>query len=429
MLRRRFGGLLLAAFVLFSVPGCGFEPGLGEEQVLPLSADLIVIGDGVGGLTASLEAVRQGAAVLLFVEEPLAEGRFWEEGALHPKEAEAAGAGTLQEALAACGRGRGKGWHYELLSQNAAGALAWLSRETGLQMLPGEGFRYLPDNLFSVHPHRCLRETAVQEGVRLIAGVELKELLFGAGGEAAGVSFCDPAGQLNEAYAPAVILADGGFLGNPAKMAELAPEVTAASWREESRGGGLELARAAGLDLVDESLFSYALARETEAGWAPVEPPPETLLIIDGQIVPCSSYRESDLVELLRGTPPGSGYLLLPGDRVEEAPDWIRYSGIVSFLEDVQLDLPELRRRFRNPETVFWGCPVKPAAAYCLGGIAVEEAGRVLRDGKAVGGLYALGETAGGLNGEAVMPGAALTEALVWGRLLGAAAVDRLSDH
>ena len=108
MLRRRFGGLLLAAFVLFSVPGCGFEPGLGEEQVLPLSADLIVIGDGVGGLTASLEAVRQGAAVLLFVEEPLEEGRFWEEGALHPKESEAAGAGPLQEALAACARGHRK---------------------------------------------------------------------------------------------------------------------------------------------------------------------------------------------------------------------------------------------------------------------------------------------------------------------------------
>lgn len=429
MVRRRCSGLVGLFILLLTLPGCGFEPGLGEEQTLPLSADLIVIGDSIGGLSASLEAARRGAAVLLFVEESLDESWIWEEGAVCPGETDEAG--LLEEALVAYSRGSGKRWHFALISQNAAKDLAWLTQITGLRMLPEEDFRSLPENLSSVQPQRRLKESAVQEGVRIIAGVELKQLLFGSGGEAVGVSFCDSAGLPNQAYAPAVILADGGILGDLESVAELAPEVITASWRTKGRGRSIELARAAGLDLVDESLFSYVLAGETEKGWAPVEPPPETLLIIDGQILPFWQYRESDLVERLIGSPAGAGYLLLAGGLAEEdgVADWTRYSDIAAFMESFQLDLTELNRRFGNRNTDFWGCLVKPVASYCLGGIAVEESGLVLQDGRPVEGLYAIGEAAGGLNGDDVMPGVALTGALVWGRHLGSAVIAQQNEH
>jgi succinate dehydrogenase/fumarate reductase flavoprotein subunit len=45
-----------------------------------------------------------------------------------------------------------------------------------------------------------------------------------------------------------------------------------------------------------------------------------------------------------------------------------------------------------------------------------------LRNEEPVEGLYALGETAGVLNGKTIIPGFPLTEALVWGRRLGSTA-------
>lgn len=410
----------------FLLPGCGFEPGLSEDKMLPLSADLIIVGDGIGGLTASLEATRQGAAVILFSGQPLDERWMWEEGAICPEES--AGSGPLEELLADFGRGRGKKWHYELLSRNAAKDLAWLSRETELNMAREEVYRYFPENLSYAQVHRRLKEKALQEGVRFIEGAVLEKLLFSATGEAAGISFFDPAGVPNNAYAPAIILADGGYLNDPEQVEELAPGTVVASWRNSGHGTAIKLARAAGLDLVNESLFSFTLAAEKDQSWIPVEPPPGTLIIVDRQILLFSQYGENDLVNLLAGSPSGVGYLLVAGAGLgpEHEPGWPRYNGVTAFAESYQLKIPELSRHFRQPEALFFGCRVKPVAAYCLGGIAVNESGLVLQENQPVEGLYALGETAGGLNGEAIMPGTALTEALVWGRHLGSVAVRQI---
>ncbi|NMD42407.1 MAG: hypothetical protein GYA86_03740, partial [Firmicutes bacterium] len=337
MIRRP--ALLLLFSLLLTLPGCGFEPGLKDEQILPLSADLIVIGDSVGGLAASLEASRRGAAVVLFAGDSLDEGLFWEEGAVGPGDPEEAG--LLEEALAGWGRGSGKGWHFELIARNAAADLVWLSRETGLRLIPEGEFRLLPENLSTTRPDERLRELARQEGVRFIERAKPDKLLFGASGEAAGISFHDSAGLSNRAHAPAVILADGGFLNDPDQIAELAPGVLAVSGRAGGRAWGIELGRAAGLDLVDQSLFSYTLALEKAADWVRVEPPPETLFIVERQIISSDRYRESDLVELLLESPLETACLLLPetGLEADAVPDWPRYHGINAFQESYQLDL------------------------------------------------------------------------------------------
>ncbi|MGB4642734.1 MAG: FAD-dependent oxidoreductase [Dethiobacteria bacterium] len=418
--------LIALIFLLLLTPGCSLEPGLSEGKVLPLSSDIIIVGDGIGGLTAALEAARKGAAVILFSEEPLDEHWMWEEGALCP--GDSGKPEPLEEILAATGEGRGKKWHYKLLARNAATDLAWLSRETGLRMAREERFRCFPENLSYDQLHKRLKEKLLQEGVRFIEGVVLEELLFNENGEAAGINFFDPAGVLNTAYAPAIILADGGYLNDPEQVKELAPDTAVASWRHSGRGTGIKLARAAGLEIVDEALFSYTLAVEKDQNWVPVEPPPGTLLIVDRQILLFSQYDEAELVKMLVNSASGNGYLLVAGAglRPEHEPDWPRYNSVAAFMESYKLQIPELNRRFRNPQATFFGCPVKPVASYCLGGIAINESGLVLQKDQPVKGLYALGETAGALNGAAIMPGAALTEALVWGRHLGTVAARQI---
>ena len=411
--------LLITLFLLFFLSGCGFEPGLSRDKKPPLSADIIVVGDGIGGLVASLEASRKGAAVIIFSGEPLAEDWLWEEGALCPEER--ADGRSFEDFLDDAGRMGYQKWHLTLICERAAGDLEWLSQETGLKFSQEAPQRCLRANLSYDQVHRRLWESLQREGVRFIEGAVLEELLI-QGGEISGVGFTDPAGVYNHIYAPAVILADGGFLDDQAWVEELAPGTAVAPWRS---GGGesLKLAREAGLDLVEESRFAYTLAAEKRQGWMPVETPPGALAVVDEELIPLSPDRETELVQMLAKVLPPGVYASIRR-RIEGK----RGTGLAPlqrhrrFYGDCALELPELERYFRKGRSEIFAVRIKAVASYCLGGIAVDKTGRVLRNEEPVEGLYALGETAGVLNGKTIIPGFPLTEALVWGRRLGSTA-------
>ena len=149
--------------------------------------------------------------------------------------------------------GGARGWHYELLARRAEPDLAWLARETGLTLVADKAFRVLPENISFVRAQQLLMETALKEGIRIVEGAVLEELIFSDGGNTAGITFLDSHGVRHTAYAPAVILADGGP-DNPQQLQEPDPEINETS---RCRGGaGIKAAREAGLDLVDEMNFS-----------------------------------------------------------------------------------------------------------------------------------------------------------------------------
>ena len=71
-------------------------------------------------------------------------------------------------------------------------------------------------------------------------------------------------------------------------------------------------------------------------------------------------------------------------------------------------------------EEYFYAGIVTPALHYCMGGISIDESGRVLRnDGSVFNGLFAAGEATGGLHGVNRLGGNALTECIVFGRVVG----------
>jgi aspartate oxidase len=165
----RFRNILLTTLLLlFFLSGCGFEPGLSRDKKPPLSADIIVVGDGIGGLVASLEASRKGAAVIIFSGEPLAEDWLWEEGALCPEER--ADGRSFEDFLDDAGRMGYQKWHLTLICERAAGDLEWLSRETGLKFSQEAPQRCLPANLSYDQVHRRLWRVSSGKGSALSRG-------------------------------------------------------------------------------------------------------------------------------------------------------------------------------------------------------------------------------------------------------------------
>lgn len=422
----RRGILMLILASLFLLWGCGLEPGLNnEDKVMPLSVDLVVVGDGFGALTASLKASRKGAAVVLFSGEPLDERWMWEEGFLCPKKSSSSR--SFEKSVAKAGWSGYQGWQYELLYKNAQKDLDWLIRETGLKA-SRRGGRVIPKNLSYEEAHHLLKEKVLQEGVRFLESAVIEELLHDDG-SALGLGFTDPAGIYNEVYAPVIILADGGFLGDAAQVEELAPGAVAAPWRGGG-GAGIKLAREAGLDLVDETTFSYALSAEEDPGRPLLEAPRGTMVIVDDELFLFSELQQRQLMKKVLKSPSESAYLLVPeaGLKEKQAPNWPLYSDFDAFLNRYRLQEPELSRRIGQRGKPFYGCRAVPVASYCLGGVAVNRLGEVLRRKEPVKGLYAMGETAGRLNGGAMIPGLALSETLVWGRRLGTKAAEQLEQ-
>ena len=65
-----------------------------------------------------------------------------------------------------------------------------------------------------------------------------------------------------------------------------------------------------------------------------------------------------------------------------------------------------------------------------LGGLSIDERARVLlRDGSVIPGLYAAGETAGGIHGRNRLSGNALTSAFIFGRIAGAEAANNVDQN
>lgn len=447
--RTKIMASLLAVCLAFLPAGCGNMAASLEEGGLPLSCDVVIIGDSSAALTAALEAARQGASVIVIHERRGAEHWLLNAGAVaasaeeetgenaeagpppSPADGEVAGltAGELEQALAERGGNLGKRRHFELLAGHAYADLRWFASETGVtlrELWPGY---FNLDNLDPERVYQRLLSTAGREGVRFIAGADVEEIFFSDARAVAGVRFASEDYGRRTAYTRAVILADGGYLYDQELMKEFAPAVEAAPWRSGGEAGGLRLAIGIGLDMVQLDRFAYYPALRENGRWVKAYLPQGALLILEERIEPLHGKSTEDLLALLLMSNRRSGYLLVEapplgrGEREErEQLNWRSFTGIDAFLDAYELELPLLRNWFARPESDFKGAELKVVAEYCLGGIAVDDEGRTLIGGEPLPGLYAAGEIAGGLHGRAILPGAVLSEAVVWGRMVGRAA-------
>lgn len=444
---RQAAALLLVVGLFIALTGCGYESLVRDENPIPLSGDVIVIGYSFGGLVAALEAARQGAAVFVFYDTPLQDSWIWNGGALiagqgdDEENDEEFSADGLRAALVNGGGKSADRQHCQLIARRSRADMDWLSRETGVEFVRDSGYHHLPSGLSCARVYERLVEAAELEGVRFIEGVSRIELIVkeesevrnerngegnGEGAVVAGISFETTPDIQRFAYASAVILADGGYLGSADLLENLAPSVTPASWRDKQKGVALQVALDAGVDLVDEALFSYAPTVDNNNGYDRASWLPNTIMIVEDRIIPLDGKSEREMVAELLGAPDRTGLLLIAGAQLprDYSLDWPKFSGIDEFMERHRLELPQLRQWYDRPHGEFFGLPVKIVAEYCLGGVAVNPEGIALSGGVTVTGLYAIGETAGGLYGRGLLQGAALTGDVVWGRVTGKAVAE-----
>lgn len=393
-------------------------------------SDVLVVGAGLAGLSAALEAARAGARVTVICKRQpgrsgnsvVAAGNLSGPFSGDPAEAELfvrdtlRGGGDIGEpklvrALAADApalpgqlRGLGIAW----LEQDgipARGLVPGFSRPLTIRPQLG-GVPVATAGLSLTLP---LLAAARAAGVQLVEWQQAVDLLVG-GGRIGGVLTLDRRGTLLRWQAASVILASGGC-GRLFSSSNNTAEIT---------GDGLAMAFAAGAALRDLEFLQF----HPSMGISPLRMILPTTLFGDGAVL-----RNRLGEAFLSATVPG-GEAVATRDQMSRAIT-AEIQGGRGLDGGVLLDLAAVpaglrTSRYRELWTLLERCfggaqrarlLVGVALHFCMGGVRIDADGRTT-----VPGLFAAGEVAGGVHGANRLGGNALLEALVFGGRAGRAA-------
>jgi len=382
----------------------------------------LIVGGGLAGLSAALEAARAGAKVLVVTPEPLlnACSSAWAQGGmaaaltaadsaeLHAKDTEAAGAGLVKpdatRALTAAGRETVE-WLAALgapfdrdaeggfvVSLEAAHSVARVARVGG----DGAGRAILSAVVAAV---RAEKQIEVWDDARL------KGLAQDEDGRVVGAVVAR-GDRLVEITATAVVLATGGAGGL------FAATTTPAALK----GEGLALAARAGAEILDPEFVQFH-PTAIDVGLDPAPLATEALRGEGARLIDGAG-------QFLLGAEDDAD--LKPRDVVARAVHAARSDGRGAYLDARTAIGEAFPHEF---PAVFAACmrsgldprvspiPVMAACHYHMGGIAADADGRTT-----VAGLYAVGECAAtGVHGANRLASNSLLEAATFGRRAGAA--------
>jgi succinate dehydrogenase/fumarate reductase flavoprotein subunit len=381
------------------------------------TTEVIVVGAGLAGMIAACAAEAEGARVLLLDRNALGMGTnsALSNGVFAGPTPDYSEEAYVEDTLR-IGRGLNRRSWVEQVAREAPGAIESL-KSFGLEIKPSRDH-------FSVQPsppgtipgvtlvRRIAEKVKTLDRVRIIKGLQVTQILTDDG-RAVGVRALDDQGHEQAFFAPAMILAAGGFgavyLRNDNQKSTL--------------GQGYALAARAGLDLWDMEFVQFyplVLAQPGLPSMLLYPPYPREARLVNqaGQdllekfgiqslheaIMQLRDTFSVKLFEELQQS--GSVYLDYRGVSVDS---WGKFP--LTLLSRLKYDFQH------QPFSV------APAAHFCMGGLRTN--GRCRTD---LSGLFACGEMVWGLHGANRRGGNALTECLVSGRLAGSqAAVEALS--
>ena len=436
------------------------------------TADVVVVGAGAAGLSASIGAAARGAKVIL-LETGDAGGNtaFASLGlnaAATPDQAAARIRGDSATLFAADTIRYGHQFNdaalVRAMTVTSAPALAWLETlgaKLCLRITPvGSEARprlMAPCDGTAVGPLliQVLKAKALQSQVDLRTQARATKLLL-SGQKVDGIEVQTPKGRY-QIKAKAVVLATGGFAAYSSLVNQVHPSLKgiAPVGFRGATGDGLVIARGAGAALIDMDQLEIRPTVSVK-GNVPIE---EALRARGGILLNKSGKRFTDETgirdivsqDILKQSG-HSAYLVIDSaifDADKNLQTYVdqglmkrcgtvaavakaigansaavksslnRYSR--AYDRKFDQDFARYEMRVRLDQGPWYVAAVKPGVLATLGGIKINDRAEVLRSGNTpIPGLYAAGEVTGGVHGGNMMPGNGLTDAVTFGLIAGA---------
>lgn len=444
-------------------------------QSIPSSCDVLVVGSGMAGLSAAISARQEGAPRVVLLEKGglLGGHTLYSSGsiaAVSPKRQQPQGITDSVELFVSDGlkAGDGKG-DPAMLATIAAGSeagLDWLERQGvvfGSVFIAMSGFSprcvAMPGNSAGRSYVMALAETALRYGVQIVASCPLLGLERTNGAWLARVGSANP----SVITARSVVLATGGFTANVDWRCRIHKELTAdvhtsanpygTAW-DGAMGDGITIARSVGghlrtgyglqllpfwggrlLDYVGGDIYLNHQGQrfvDESLPWNQVAaavlqlPEKNFWVVTDSQ-----SHKGATLgLKLINGIVHKSFSVQEMARGMQIAPDVLehtlaRYNRFAETGRDEDFGKSIFMQRIDEPP-YYWGRE-HIFVHTTLDGIHTNTRAEVMDEhAEAIAGLYAAGETVGGIFGTDRLGGAGLTNALVMGRIAGANAAKNL---
>ncbi len=232
--------------------------------------------------------------------------------------------------------------------------------------------------------------------------------------------------QVEPFYFQSVVLADGGYSGDLQSWKEYLPQRNLVSLRADQKGRGLQMAAELEAEIVQTSFFNRRMAL-----FAPEEEKLELLprnywenaflVNRDGQTLDISQASSSEAFSFIVNAPSEGVFITAPEEKAHLMQPFI--TALDNWAEAVETGRMEQAPQLQLEPPVFLA-QIKAGVDFTLGGLSVTPQGEVKRRGGIIEGLFAAGEIAGGLHGEAMLEGMPLSETIFLGRSAGRAAAE-----
>ena len=446
-----------------------------ERTPVTLDCDVVVVGAGGAGLTASVLATQQGQKVILLEKMPFVGGNSLRaEGGNLEKELglDDSTVENFTEDTLRLGHYLADPELVRTLAENSSDAIEWLKTVdasfTGVKATGGcEGRKYLhqPEGGVAVGEYLVAKlKTQVEKlGIDVRVNTKATEILM-KDGQAVGV-LAEDAEHTYTINAKSVVLTTGGFGANFELMASFDPSLANAVTTNHSgaQGDGIMMAQAIGADTVDmdqiqlhptviqsdgslvsESFRSLgAIVVNTEgkrfvndlAGRDVVsqaelkQPDGYCFIIFDQNLVDHLALSQ----RFIDGgyTISGKTYEELAknmGLNAEAQQNFVNTMN--TWNQSVANGLDEEFGRNNGMDddlstAPYYAIKIAPGIHHTMGGIKINTSAEVIdTDGNVIPGLFAAGETTGGIHGGNRVGGNAVCDFIVFGRIAGQSATD-----
>lgn len=453
-----------------------------EASLLPLSDkkethNVVVIGSGLAGLSAALEAKLAGADVIIL--EKVQNGKDGGNsklalgGIIIPPSRSKEGSEIFVQDFIKKSSGRGNAELSRVLSEQVLDGVDWL-KSHGVELFDPQDSPPYRVKIVQVSPGPFmgmpaalgkLKAKFVNAGGKVAYNTKAKQLIMANSGKVIGVRAMTSRGSVDY-MADAVIIASGGYAANKEMLVTYVDpnademRVRGVQW---ATGDGLLMAREAGATLVDmggiTSLHVAAVNPENPASGNPVPAVPFSLGINKNGM----RYVDESKGYVAHGKAalkqPGQTVALIFDEEIKKMPGpksaWDNFTrqgikiveantlqelatkidaspeNLVKTVADFNNAVKDNKALAANPPKTalaykimtpkFYAFyPLVPAITLSFGGIRVNGKGQALEaDGTVIPGLFAAGECAGGLFYDDYIGGSSLANCLVMGRMTG----------